>query len=71
MLWSLCKLLVAMVNPVLLREDHWVQDQALGGAVAAQDQALELFLDLNQRLRKPPQSAMSWTGSGNVRLQCQ
>jgi len=59
MLWSLCKLLVTMVNPVLLHEGHWVQDQALGGAVAAQDPALELFLDLNQRLREPRQFAMS------------
>lgn len=70
-LWSLCKLVVAMVNPVLLHEDRWAQDQAFGGAVAAQDQALELFPDLNQRLRESPRSAMSWTGSGNIRLQGQ
>lgn len=29
MLWSLCKLSVAMVHPVLLSE-QWVQDQVLG-----------------------------------------
>lgn len=55
MLWSLCKLIVAMVNPVLLRFARWLQDRAFAGAVTAQDQALE-FLDLNQRLREPLQS---------------
>lgn len=29
MLWSLCRLSMAMVHPVVLPE-HWVQDQVLG-----------------------------------------
>lgn len=71
MLWSLCKLLVATMNPVLLCGDRWVQDQALREAVAAQDRALVLFLVLTQRPREPTYSSMSQTGSGNIRLQCQ
>lgn len=70
MLWSLCKLSVTMVHPVLLH-DHWVQDQVLGEGVTAQKQNLELPLSLNRRLREPAQSAMSWAESGNVGLQCQ
>lgn len=31
-------------------------DQASRGTVAARGQALELLLDLNERLREPPQS---------------
>lgn len=46
MLWSLCKLSVTMVHPVLLH-DHWVQDQVLGKGVTAQKQNLELPLSLN------------------------
>lgn len=60
MLWSLCKLSVAVGSG----SGTWA-------GVTAQKQNLELPLNLNQGLKEPVQSATSWVGSGNVRLQCQ